>query len=143
MRRQLGYLRRYAARYAAGALCLLLTASLAMAVPYLLKQAIDAIQGDTRGAIDAIAEIATVINQINDISNTIASAVEEQSATTNEISRNVSEAARGSSEIAQNIVGVAQAARGTSDGAAETLRASTHLAQVAAGLNDLVAQLDV
>jgi ATP-binding cassette subfamily B protein len=53
MRRLLGYLRRYAARYAAGALCLLLTASLAMAVPYLLKQAIDAIQVGAPFAVPA------------------------------------------------------------------------------------------
>jgi len=43
VKRLLGYLRRYKARYAAGGACLLLTASLAMAVPYLLKRAIDAI----------------------------------------------------------------------------------------------------
>ncbi len=44
MKRLLGYLRRYRLRYAAGGVCLLLTASLAMAVPFLLKRAIDAIQ---------------------------------------------------------------------------------------------------
>lgn len=44
MRRLFGYLRRYQARYAVGGACLLVTASLAMAVPYLLKHAIDAIQ---------------------------------------------------------------------------------------------------
>lgn len=43
MRRLLGYLLRYRWRYGAGAACLLITASLAMAVPYLLKHAIDAI----------------------------------------------------------------------------------------------------
>ena len=40
-----------------------------------------------------------MINQINDIQNTIASAVEEQSATTNEISRNLAEAAKGGMDI--------------------------------------------
>ena len=44
MKRLLGYLRRYRARYAAGGFFLLVTASLAMAVPYLLKRAIDAIE---------------------------------------------------------------------------------------------------
>ena len=44
MTRLFGYLRRYRARYAVGGACLLVTASLAMAVPYLLKHAIDAIQ---------------------------------------------------------------------------------------------------
>jgi len=43
MRRLFGYLVRYRWRYAVGAACLLVTASLAMAVPYLLKRAIDAI----------------------------------------------------------------------------------------------------
>ncbi len=43
MRRLWGYLKRYRARYALGGACLLLTATLAMLVPYLLKQAIDAI----------------------------------------------------------------------------------------------------
>lgn len=43
MRRLLAYLRRYRARYALGALFLLATASLAMAIPYLLKHAVDAV----------------------------------------------------------------------------------------------------
>lgn len=43
---------------------------------------IEAIQADTKGAVDAIAQIGGVISQINDIQSTIASAVEEQTATT-------------------------------------------------------------
>ena len=74
---------------------------------------IEAIQSDTKGAVAAIGEISGVINQINDISTTIASAVEEQTATTNEIARNATEAARGSTEIAKNIVSVSQAASGS------------------------------
>ena len=80
-----------------------------------ISRKIEAIQGDTKGAVEAIAQIGKIINQINDIQNTIASAVEEQTATTSEISRNVAEAARGSA-IAQNITGVAQAARSTTEG---------------------------
>jgi methyl-accepting chemotaxis protein len=108
-----------------------------------IGQKIEAIQGDTRGAVQAIGEIGSIINQINDISNTIASAVEEQTATTNEITRNVTEAAKGSAEIAENITGVAQAARSTSDGAAETQRASGELARMAAELQTLVAKFKV
>ncbi len=73
-----------------------------------ISQKIDAIQSDTRGAVKAIGEIGEIIGQINDLQGAIASAVEEQTATTNEITRNVSDAARGSSEIAQNIVTVAR-----------------------------------
>ena len=50
---------------------------------------IGAIQDDTKSAVEAIGTISGIINQVNDISNTIATAVEEQSATTNEMSQNV------------------------------------------------------
>ena len=66
-----------------------------------------AIQADTASAVEAIAEISTIIANINDYQLTIASAVEEQTATTNEMSRSVAEAATGSGEIAANISGVA------------------------------------
>jgi methyl-accepting chemotaxis protein len=103
-----------------------------------IGQKIQAIQGDTQGAIEAINEIGTIIAQINDISSTIASAVEEQSATTNEIGRNVAEAAKGSSEIAHNIVGVANAAQGTTSGANDSRQAASELARMAADLQSLV-----
>jgi methyl-accepting chemotaxis protein len=105
-----------------------------------ISQKIAAIQSDTQGAVSAIGEISTVINQINDISNTIASAVEEQTATTNEMGRNISEAAKGSTEIAQNITGVASAAQSTSGGATQTQSASTELSRMASDLQKLVGQ---
>jgi methyl-accepting chemotaxis protein len=101
---------------------------------------IEAIQSDSSGAVEAIGQIAEVINQINDISSTIASAVEEQTSTTNEIVRNVAEAAKGSSEIADNITGVAQAARSTSAGASDTQKASSELSRMAADLQRRLGQ---
>lgn len=95
---------------------------------------IEMIQSDTRGAVDSIELIDKVIAQINDISNTIASAVEEQTATANEMSRNVSEAAKGTSEIAQNITSVAQAAQNTTQGATNSQQAASELARMAAEL---------
>ena len=108
-----------------------------------ISQKITAIQTDTKGAIDAIATIGAVINQLNDISNTIATAVEQQGATTNEMSRNVTEAAKGSTEISQNILGVAQAAQGTSSRAHESLKAASQLAQMSTQLRELVEQFKV
>src|SRR5947209_5873438 len=70
-----------------------------------ISRKIEAIQTDTKEAVGAIANISEVIDQINGISNTIATAVEEQNATTNEMSRNVSEAAQSSGEITGNIAG--------------------------------------
>jgi ATP-binding cassette subfamily B multidrug efflux pump len=50
------YLQRYRLRYALGCCCLLATASLAMAIPYLLKRAVDAIgHGTSGGRIAAYA----------------------------------------------------------------------------------------
>ena len=101
---------------------------------------IQAIQTDTKGAVDAIAEISGVIGQISDISNTIASAVEEQSATTNEITRNVTDASRGSQEIAENIAGVAQAASSTTQGATDTQAAASELSKLATEMQQIVSR---
>jgi methyl-accepting chemotaxis protein len=108
-----------------------------------ISQKIAAIQSDTKGAVEAIATIGAVINQISDISSTIATAVEEQSATTNEMSRNVTEAAKGSTEITQNIAGVSQAAQGTSSSAHESMKAAQQLAQMSTQLRGLVEQFKV
>ena len=75
-----------------------------------------------------------------DISCTIATAVEEQDATTNEMSRNVNEAAQGSGEITGNIAGVAEAAQSTTRGASDTQKASQQLVATSAQLRLLVEQ---
>jgi methyl-accepting chemotaxis protein len=108
-----------------------------------ISRKIEAIQSDTRAAVEAIGTISGVIHQVNDISSTIATAVEEQNATTNEMSRNVSEAANGSSEITSNIAGVAEAAQGTSRGAADTQKASQQLVETSAQLRRLIEQFNV
>jgi methyl-accepting chemotaxis protein len=108
-----------------------------------IGQKIEAIQGDTKAAIKAIGEISGIINQINDISNTIASAVEEQTATTNEIGRNVNEAAKGTGEIARNISGVATAAASTTSGASDTQKAAMELSRMANELQTLVSRFRI
>lgn len=102
---------------------------------------IDAIQTDTRGAVQAIGQISSIINQINEIQITIASSVDEQTATTTEIARSVTEAAVGSREIAENVMGVAQAARGTAEGATHTKGAADELSQIAVDLQHLLRKL--
>src|SRR5579883_2889837 len=105
-----------------------------------ISRKIETIQADTKEAVEAIGSISSIINQVNDISSTIASAVEEQNATTNEMSRNISDAARGSGEITKNIAGVAEAARNTTAGAGETQKSAKGLERMAAELQDLVSQ---
>ncbi len=108
-----------------------------------ISRKISAIQGDTKGAVKAIETISSVINQINDISATIAAAVEEQSATTNEMTRNASEAANGARDISENISGVAQAADGTLNRAQDSEKAAQELAAIAAELSGLMAQFRI
>ncbi len=105
-----------------------------------ISRKIEAIQADTKAAVDAIGTISGIINQVNDISNTIASAVEEQNATTNEMARNVSEAAGGSGEITKNIAGVAEAAQSTTRGASDTQKAAQQLVETSRLLSALVEQ---
>jgi methyl-accepting chemotaxis protein len=103
-----------------------------------ISEKIDAIQAGTREAVTVIADISGIIAQMHDISTTIASAVEEQTATTREIARNVSEAAIGESHVTENITSVAHAAKLTSGGAKSTQDAAGELAGLAAELQKIV-----
>ena len=75
-----------------------------------ISHKIAAIQTSSGEAIGAITSIGESIRRINEISTTIAGAVEEQTAATSEISRNVAEAARGTAEVSSSISVVANAA---------------------------------
>ena len=108
-----------------------------------ISSRIQAIQTDTSAAVGAIAQIAEVIERINSYSDTIASAVEEQTATTSEISRSVTEAASGSTDIAQTITGVAEAARSTNESVTESRRTAGELARLADELRSLVGRFKV
>jgi methyl-accepting chemotaxis protein len=103
-----------------------------------ISERLQTIRTGTDGAVEVIAEVGRIIAQMHDITTTIASAVEEQTATTKEIARNVSEAARGESHVTENITSVAQAARSTSGGAQSTQTAAGELAGMAAELQRIV-----
>jgi methyl-accepting chemotaxis protein len=107
-----------------------------------ISRRIAAIQEDTVGAIQGINEIGQIIEQISDIQSTIATAVEQQTATTNEISRNIADVAEGNRGIAENITSVTQAAKSTTEGADYTHKAAGELARLATGLQGLVQQFD-
>jgi methyl-accepting chemotaxis protein len=101
---------------------------------------IEAIQADTRAAVEAIGGIGQVIGRINDLQTTIASAVEEQTVTTNEIGRTISEVAGGSKSIAVSITGVAEAAAQTTGDAATTQQTAEELARTTTELREIVAR---
>ena len=68
-----------------------------------IRQKIEAIQSSTNLTVGEMNEIEVVINDVNDIVSTIATAVEEQSASTTEIATNVSQAAQGIAEVNENV----------------------------------------
>ena len=103
-----------------------------------ISRRVEAIQADTAGAVTAIDEISRVIARISDFQTTIASAVEEQTATTAEMNRSVGEAASGTAEISEGIAGVADAARATSEGVVQSQQAATELARLSGELSGLV-----
>jgi methyl-accepting chemotaxis protein len=117
-----------------------------------IRRRIEGIQGSSSSAVQAITRISEVIEQVKDVSRTIASAVEEQSITTREIAQNVAETSRAaqtvsigvsqsavaSSEITQTIAGVDEASKQTAQGASQTHSAGAQMLQLASELNDLV-----
>jgi len=103
-----------------------------------ISRRVQAIQSDTAGAVTAIGEISRIIAQINDFQTTIASAVEEQTATTSEMNRSVAEAASGSGQIAANIDDVAALARTSSELVGQSEEAARELSEVSRELRELV-----
>jgi methyl-accepting chemotaxis protein len=108
-----------------------------------IARRVEAIQADTSSAVVAIQEISRIISEINDYQVTIASAVEEQTATTNEMSRSIGEAANGSSVIAGNINAVASAAHATTAALGEAESSVSELTQVAGELREVVQRFRV
>ena len=99
---------------------------------------IGAIQQRSAGASSAISRIEEVIGQITDYSTTIASAVEEQSATTNEMTRSISDAAQGSTEVQASFAAVSQVTGATADAARSSKEAADDLSGLATKMNSLV-----
>jgi methyl-accepting chemotaxis protein len=105
-----------------------------------ISRRVQAIQSDTDGAVAAIGEISAIIERINGIQLTIASAVEEQTATTQEMNRTLSDAAAGAGNIAATIGTVSEATRRTTDTVGDTRNAADELATTAVQLQTLVAR---
>lgn len=92
-----------------------------------IRTQIASMQQVTTSAVGAIQGIGRIIGEINDVTTTIATAVEEQGAATREIARNIQHAAGGTSEVSSNIVGVSTASAEAGAAASEVLGASDAL----------------
>ena len=96
------------------------------------------IQVDSKNSEDAIGNFSKILNRINDISNTIASVVEEQTATTNETGQSITEAVKETPKISDNITGVETAAKSTTQEATETQNSAQNMASISRELKGLV-----
>ncbi|HYE48776.1 MAG TPA: HAMP domain-containing methyl-accepting chemotaxis protein [Azospirillaceae bacterium] len=99
---------------------------------------ISTMQDATRDAVEAIMTISKTIAEINDISDMVAGAVEEQDAATKEIARNVQQASMGTMEVSRNIGALEASATETGQSAGEMLNASRNLSKQSEALSTQV-----
>ena len=103
-----------------------------------ISSQIGAMQDQTGRTVNAIGTITGQIEQLNEISTTVAAAVEQQNAATQEIARNATEAAAGTELVTGSIDGVSQAASDTGLASADVLTAAEDLSRQAAQLSEQV-----
>jgi methyl-accepting chemotaxis protein len=103
-----------------------------------IVDSVAAIHDDTAAASSAIAQIRDVIERMNDLQTSIASAAEQQTAATTEISRTVTGASTRSEEIAGSFARVAGYATDTTGAAVSTQQTAEDLARTAAELHRVV-----
>jgi methyl-accepting chemotaxis protein len=96
-----------------------------------IRTQIVAVQAETETAVAAIRHICGTIVEVNEISASIASAVEQQTAATREIARNMQQAASGTEHVTKNITAVTSAAGETGAAATQVLSSSSELAKQA------------
>lgn len=108
-----------------------------------IRNQVEAIQNDSTQARESIGRIGEVVGRAHDIANTIATAVEEQTAATNEISRNISGASEGSREIASSIEGVAQSNLDTDSSVTMLQDATQEVGRMAEQLKKMAGQFQV
>lgn len=103
-----------------------------------ISEQIAAMQGNTNDAVGAIRDISETINTINSISQSIAAAVEEQSASTREITDNVQQTSIGVQEVSRNILELSNSATESGEASKQVLGASDELSTKAEQLRMLV-----
>jgi methyl-accepting chemotaxis protein len=99
---------------------------------------VNAIQNDARACVEAITHMAHIIEQINQAATTIASAVEEQTATTSEISRIIQRSAENGMQILHAATAVSNASQTTTKGSHLVKESSQELVRLSGSLRDLI-----
>ena len=107
-----------------------------------IKKEIEGIQGSTVGTVTQIEEISKVINEVNDIVSSIATAVEEQSVTTKEIAGNVMQASQGIQEVTENVAQSSTVATEIARDMSEVNRAANEMAERSSTVNKSAEELN-
>jgi methyl-accepting chemotaxis protein len=105
-----------------------------------IARRVDAIQADATLAVDAIGQIGEIIARINDFQVTIASAVEEQTASMGESNRTISDVAQRGDQIASDLAGLADVAAISTAEAGTSRQAAEQLTEMAVELKRLVSR---
>jgi methyl-accepting chemotaxis protein len=100
-----------------------------------IGQNVNLIQSSTRTAVDSVREIGSAVNDINEVTSNIASAVGQQDAATREISSNAQSAAQGNQTLVANISSLSEAIGETNKAATSVLSASSELTATAETLS--------
>ncbi|HBV98696.1 MAG TPA: hypothetical protein DEF36_16895 [Desulfotomaculum sp.] len=100
-----------------------------------ISRRIEAIQLNVSGAVKAVETISGVIEEVTGITNTIASAVTEQSATTGEISKAVAKVAENASHITMEIGDIASKTQKATESIAEASRGVREIASSAVAIS--------
>ncbi|MDR3496860.1 MAG: HAMP domain-containing methyl-accepting chemotaxis protein [Ancalomicrobiaceae bacterium] len=99
-----------------------------------ISSQINAIQHSTGRAVNAIGEIAAMIESMNNSADQISTAINQQGQATSEIIRSIVQASTGTGEVTQNISSVARSAKESGKVADEVLTASSRLSNQAGQL---------
>ncbi|MEO0961927.1 MAG: methyl-accepting chemotaxis protein [Pseudomonadota bacterium] len=94
-----------------------------------IRQQIEGVQSESQTAVAAIGGIREVISQVTEISQSLAIAIEEQTAATDEIARNAQQAAGGTQEVSSSVQGVSEASKEASNASAQLLSSSNALTE--------------
>lgn len=105
-----------------------------------IKTRVGAIQGNSDKTIHSIEVVSKIISQLNEISSSIASSVEEQSITTKEISGNINQTTEASKEVSSNIEGIASASKTGAQDAEKAKQLAQGMDKLAKGLDNIVKQ---
>jgi methyl-accepting chemotaxis protein len=99
---------------------------------------ISAVQTSSHGTVSAISNILNQVQQINDVTVTIASAVEEQQAATSSIANSIQAASEQTNEVANNVERVNQSVEDTTSQANQVQEVATTLGKVTQDLSTAV-----